>query len=82
VATDVENTLQGLGFHTVLAGNADAANYQHTIVIENSAAPGEKDYTARRLQRMLDARLVHEALPGQGAEIVVIVGSDLPAAPS
>jgi polyisoprenyl-teichoic acid--peptidoglycan teichoic acid transferase len=81
MATDVENTLQGMGFHTVLAGNADASNYQHTLVIENSAAPGAKDYTARRLQRVLGAQLLREHLSAQSAQIVVVAGSDLPAAP-
>jgi hypothetical protein len=82
VATDVETTLQGLGFRTVLAGNADATNYRQTEVIENVAASGAKEYTARRLQRLLNAQLVQKRLPGQSAEIVVIVGADLPASSS
>jgi hypothetical protein len=76
MATDVENTLRGLGFNTITAGNADVTNHLRTEVIENTAAPGVKDYSARRLQRLLDAQLVHESLPAQTAEIVVVVGSD------
>ncbi|MBV9280840.1 MAG: LCP family protein [Chloroflexi bacterium] len=75
-AADVENTLAGLGFHTVAAGNADSDGYQQSEVIVNTAQRGQCDYTARRLQRILDARLVREALPGQSAQVVAIIGSD------
>jgi LCP family protein required for cell wall assembly len=77
-ASDLENTLSGLGFHTVMAGNADSSGYRQTEVVVNSAVGGPADYTARRLQRLLDAKLVQERLPGQSVRIVVIVGSDFP----
>lgn len=75
LAADVEGTLQGLGFHTVMNGNADSTSYAHSQVIINTAATGPADYTARRLQRLLNASLVRRALPGQ-PRVVVIVGSD------
>lgn len=78
VAADVEGTLQGLGFHTVAAGNADSTNYGQSEVIVNTAVAGPADYTARRLQRLFNASLIREALPGQPARIVVVVGSSFP----
>ena len=78
IASDVQTTLQGLGFHTVGNGNADRTDYGRTQVIVNSSGQGPADYTARRLQRILDANLVHESLPNRTARIVVIVGRDFP----
>jgi LCP family protein required for cell wall assembly len=75
-ASDAESTLQGLGFRTVLAGNADSTNYVRSRIIVNTAISGSADYTARRLQRILNADLVKESLPGQSAQIVVILGSE------
>jgi LCP family protein required for cell wall assembly len=80
IASDVESTLQGLGFHTVAAGNADSTTYRQCEVIENTTVAGPADYTARRLQRLLNARLLQERLPGQTARVVVVVGSDFPTA--
>jgi LCP family protein required for cell wall assembly len=77
-ATDVQSTLQNLGFHTVLAGNADRSDYQQAQVIVNTAVPGRADYTARRLQRLLEATLARRSLPQQSAKIVVILGSESP----
>lgn len=77
-ASDVENTLGGLGYHTVAAGNADSTGYSRTQVIVNTAVTGDVEYTARRLQRILNAQLVHRPVPGQSAQIVAIVGSDAP----
>jgi LCP family protein required for cell wall assembly len=77
-AADAEGLLSGLGFHTVGAGNADAATYKRSQVIVNTAAAGDGEYTARRIQRLLNADLVHRAVPGQSARIVVIVGSQYP----
>lgn len=78
VASDLSSTLQGLGFHTVMTGNADATTYRQSEVIVNTAVQGQADYTARRLQRLLNARLMRESLPNQSAHIVVLVGSDFP----
>jgi LCP family protein required for cell wall assembly len=75
-ASDAESTLQGLGFHTVMNGNADASTYTRSRIIVNTAVPGSVDYTARRLQRILNANLVRESVPGQTAQIVVILGSE------
>jgi LCP family protein required for cell wall assembly len=77
-AADVSSTLQGLGFNTVQTGNADASNYTQSQVIENTAVSGASDYTARRLQRILNATLVKKSLANQSARIEVIVGSDQP----
>lgn len=77
-ASDAEGLLSGLGFHTVGAGNADATTYKRTQVILNTAAGGDGEYTARRLQRLLNADLVRRAVPGQSARIVVIIGSQYP----
>ena len=78
LAADVEGTLKGMGFNAVSAGNANNASYQRTRVIENTAVGGSADYTARRLQRILEAQLQQQAMPGQSARLVVIVGSDFP----
>jgi len=78
VANDVETTLAGIGFHTVMAGNANSTGYQQSEVIVNTAVGGQADYTARRLQRLFDAKLARQSLPGQIARVVVIVGSDFP----
>jgi LCP family protein required for cell wall assembly len=77
-AADVSSTLQGLGFHTVEAGNADSSAYTQTEVIENTSTKGNVDYTARRLQRILNATLIKKPLSGQSAQIEVIVGSGQP----
>lgn len=77
-AADVSSTLQGLGFHTVEAGNADASTYTQSQIIENTAVPGASGYTARRLQRVLNATLVKKSVSGLNAQIEVIVGSDQP----
>jgi len=77
-AADVSSTLQGLGFNTVQTGNADASTYTQSQVIENTAVSGASDYTARRLQRILNATLVKKSLSNQSARIEVIVGSDQP----
>lgn len=79
VAGDVQGTLQKLGFRATTTGNADRSTYQQCQVIINTAAGGSADYAARRLQRMLNATLQKQALSGQSAQVVVIVGSDLPA---
>lgn len=77
-AADISSTLQGLGFHAVDAGNADVSSYTQTQVIENTSVPGNPDYTARRLQRILNATSIKKPLPGQSAQIEVIVGSEQP----
>lgn len=79
VASDVQNTLRTLGFQVTATGNADQATYRQCEVIVNPAAGGHVDYSARRLQRILNATLTTQTMPGQGAQIVVVVGSDLPA---
>lgn len=78
LAADVEGTLHSLGFNAVSTGNAASANYQHTMVIVNTSAGGSTDYTARRLQRVLDAQLRQQGVPGQSAQLVVILGGDFP----
>jgi LCP family protein required for cell wall assembly len=77
-ASDAEGMLSGLGYHTIGAGNADSTSYKRTQVIVNTAVSGSGEYTARRLQRLLNADLVHRAVPGQSARIVVIIGSQYP----
>lgn len=77
-AADVSTTLQGLGFRTVATGNADASTYTQSEVIVNTRLKGNVDYTARRLQRIMNATLVRKALPGETAQIEVVVGSAQP----
>lgn len=78
-ASDVQSMLAGLGFQAISAGNADRADYTRCQVVVNTAVKGDAEYTARRLQRIFDATLVHEAVPGQPARIEVILGNDYPA---
>jgi LCP family protein required for cell wall assembly len=78
VAADVETTLQGMGFHTVAAANAASSPAQCQVIV-NTAATGPAEYTARRLQRLFNAQLLHQSLPGQ-ARIVLIVGRSFPTA--
>ena len=54
------------------------STYTQSQVIENTAVSGASDYTARRLQRLLNATLVKKPLSGLNAQIEVIVGSDQP----
>jgi hypothetical protein len=81
-ASDVQTTLQNLGFNAVSAGNADRSDYARSEVIVNTADSGSVEYSARRLARILDAALIHQAMPGQSAQIIAIVGQDFPAATS
>jgi hypothetical protein len=62
----------------VEAGNADNSSYTQTHVIENTSIKGNVDYSARRLQRILNATLAKKPLSGQTAQIEVIVGSEQP----
>jgi LCP family protein required for cell wall assembly len=75
-AGDVQTTLQRLGFHTILTGNADGTGYRRSQVIVNASMRGHAEYTARRLQRLLGASMAHRPLRGQTAKIVVILGSE------
>jgi polyisoprenyl-teichoic acid--peptidoglycan teichoic acid transferase len=77
-ASDAQSLLQGLGFNVPATGNADSAGYQKSQVIINTAAGGSAGYTARRLQRLLNADLVSKAMPGQTAQVVVVLGSNYP----
>lgn len=77
-ALDAEETLRGLGYRVTGIGDASASNYRHTQVIVNTSASGPAEYTARRLQRILNARLLHRPVPGRTDRIVVILGSDFP----
>ncbi|MGH2443208.1 MAG: LytR C-terminal domain-containing protein, partial [Chloroflexota bacterium] len=78
IASQVESTVQGLGFHPTATSNADRTDYRQCQVIINTSVPGDVSYTARRLQRLLNATLIREPLPGQPAQIVAIIGSDFP----
>lgn len=78
VAADVETALQGMGFHAVEAGNATSSPAQCQVIV-NTAATGPAEYTARRLQRLFNAQLLHQSLPGQ-SRIVLIVGRAFPTA--
>jgi hypothetical protein len=78
LASDVEGTLKGIGFDAVSAGNASNTAYGATVVIENTAVGGSADYTARRLQRLLDAQVRQQAIPRLSARLVVILGSNSP----
>jgi LCP family protein required for cell wall assembly len=78
LAGDAQVTLQGLGFNVTATDNADRSDYGRTTVIVNTSVDGAADYTARRLQRLLNADLVRASLPTQSARIVVILGSDFP----
>lgn len=76
LAADVETTLQGMGFHAVSAANATSSPAQCQVIV-NTAAAGPAEYTARRLQRLFNAQLLHRSLPGQ-ARITLIVGRSFP----
>lgn len=78
LASDVESTLQNLGFDTVMTGNADSSSVPRSQVIVNTAQHGDVGYTARRLQRIMNADLLYQSLPGQSAPIVVVVGRNFP----
>ncbi|PZS01945.1 MAG: hypothetical protein DLM70_11010 [Chloroflexi bacterium] len=77
LATDMQGTLQGLGFNVVSVGNA-GGTYTRSKVIVNTSVDGTREYTARRLQRILNATLVHETVSGQSAQIVVVLGGTFP----
>ncbi len=77
-AADLSSTLQNLGFHIAGTGNAATTSYTRNEVVENTAVSGSVDYTARRLQRILNASLVKEPMTGVTSQIAVIVGTDQP----
>ncbi|GAC1399994.1 MAG: hypothetical protein NVSMB52_13580 [Chloroflexota bacterium] len=80
IAADVQSTLQNIGYHATTVGNADRSDYHRCVVVVNTAVRGPVEYTARRLQRLFNASLVRQPVPGQNDQIVVIVGSDFPGA--
>jgi len=76
-AEAVATTLRTCQINVVGTGPADTANHAHTAVIVNSAQPSAP-YTARLLRQMFGARLITENLPTVSAQVVLLLGNDVP----
>jgi len=76
-ATAIATTLTTCHFNVVGSGSAAQSDNAHTTVIMNSAEPAAP-YTARLLQQMFQAQLVTQSLPDVHAQVVLLLGSDVP----
>ncbi|MBN1504658.1 MAG: LytR C-terminal domain-containing protein [Candidatus Eisenbacteria bacterium] len=73
VAEDVAASLRDGGFDIVGTGNADAFDYEHTLVVDRCGS-GEK---ALKVGRALDCGLVlTQRVSAPSSDVVVVVGSD------
>ncbi|MDB5075746.1 MAG: putative LytR family transcriptional protein [Chloroflexi bacterium] len=77
-AAAVAKTLTTSQFNVVGSGNADKNDHAHTAVIINSAQSGSAPYTARLLQQMFQARLLTRSMPDVHAQVVLLIGNDVP----
>ena len=76
-AAQVASTLTTSGFNVAGSGAADTNNHAHTAVIMNSAQPAAP-YTTRLLRQMFGARLLTRNLPSIHAQLVLLLGNDMP----
>ncbi len=78
-AEAVAQTLQTCHVNVVGTSSADNALHAHTEVIVNTAQPAAP-YTARLLRQMFGASATAENLPTISAQVVLLLGSDVPQA--
>ncbi len=76
-AAAVAATLATCHLNVVGSGNADTNDHAHTAVIVNSAYPAAP-YTTRLLRQMFQARLLTMRMPETHAQIVLLLGNDVP----
>ena len=76
-AASVATSLTTCHFAVVGSGNADKNDHAHTAVIINSAYPGAP-YTTRLLRQMFQARVMTQSMPDVHAQIVLLLGNDVP----
>ena len=75
VAEDVAATLRDAGFDIVGTGNADAFDYDRTLVVDRCGS-SEK---ALKVGQALDCRLVlTQRVSAPNSDVVVVIGSDWP----
>jgi len=75
VAEDVAASLRDAGFDIVGTGNADAFDYEHTLVVDRCGS-SEK---ALKVGRALDCGLVlTQRVNAPNSDVVVVIGSDWP----
>jgi LytR cell envelope-related transcriptional attenuator len=75
VAEDVAATLRDAGFDIVGTGNADAFDYDRTLVVDRCGS-SEK---ALKVGKTLDCRLVlTQRVNAPSSDVVVVIGSDWP----
>lgn len=75
VAEDVAASLRDAGFDIVGTGNADAFDYERTLVVDRCGS-GEK---ALEVGRALDCKLVlKQRVSAPNSDVVVVIGSDWP----
>ncbi len=75
VAEDVAATLRDAGFDIVGTGNADAFDYDRTLVVDRCGS-GEK---ALKVGQALGCRLVlTQRVNAPSSDVVVVIGSDWP----
>jgi LCP family protein required for cell wall assembly len=63
------------GFTIGTVGDANSTDYEHTLVIRNSAVPGS-DYVARMAADLLQTHVTTRPVPGSHAPVVIIIGHD------
>jgi len=73
--------LSACGFTVAGSALADNNHHAHTAVIVNTAQPAAP-YTTRLLRQMFGARLISREMPGVPAQIVLLVGKDVPSIPN
>ncbi len=76
-ATAVAGTLTTCHFDVVGSGNAATSAQAHTTVIVNSAYPSAP-YTTRLLRQMFQAKLATSNMPDVHAQVVLLLGDDVP----
>lgn len=59
---------------------ADSTHHAHSAVIVNTAQPGAA-YSIRVLRQMFGARLIERSLPSVQAQVVLLLGRDMPLIP-
>ncbi|MFH0778180.1 MAG: LytR C-terminal domain-containing protein, partial [Candidatus Eisenbacteria bacterium] len=75
VADKISARLRDTGFDIVVTGNADAFDYEHTLVIDRCGT-AEK---ARRVGDALDCdRVLTQRVNAPSSDVVVVIGSDWP----
>lgn len=76
-ATEVKNFFQEKGYGEILTGNADAFDYETTVVqIKEDAEPSIREYIEEDIASQVDAPEFETLDEAEAADVVIIVGTD------